>query len=177
MAEATCPVCDNPLPATPHGGSPRRYCSRACRYLAKNRARRSSTTAPRCSAHPDCISPAFARGWCNAHYWQWFVRGDLNNADEPTPALDPSKPRWPRQNERRFLRIMNRDQWRCRLCGTRIKQDVRFPDQDAGTLDHILPRSLGGPDDDANLQAAHLLCNQRKSNRVHGNGEQLRLIG
>ena len=34
------------------------------------------------------------------------------------------------------------------------------------TLDHIRPKSRGGPDNIENLQLAHALCNKRKGNSM-----------
>lgn len=47
----------------------------------------------------------------------------------------------------------------CALCGKEILC------YDAMDVDHILPKSLGGPDDDDNLQLTHRSCNISKGNR------------
>lgn len=71
--------------------------------------------------------------------------------------------------------IYERDQWRCQLCGRKVNKDVEFPDPMSASLDHIVPVSLGGAHEEANLQLAHFGCNSRKRNKVNGDGEQLRL--
>lgn len=54
--------------------------------------------------------------------------------------------------------ILARDGFRCRYCGASA--------QDAAMhVDHVLPRSLGGRDDAANLVAACADCNHGKSDR------------
>lgn len=65
----------------------------------------------------------------------------------------------PRRWRKHALEVHERDQWICQLCGTPtlrewVKGDLRSP-----TLDHIMPRSLGGSDDIGNLRTAHWLCN------------------
>lgn len=47
----------------------------------------------------------------------------------------------------------------CGLCGYGIAT------VDEITVDHILPKSKGGPNHVTNLQPAHKVCNERKSNR------------
>lgn len=76
-----------------------------------------------------------------------------------------------------FLR--ERDGDKCALCCRKMLFDVTtgpLGKSDKGaTVDHVLPRSLGGDNDPANLQLAHWSCNRAKSNR--GEPEQLRLVG
>jgi 5-methylcytosine-specific restriction endonuclease McrA len=64
------------------------------------------------------------------------------------------------------FRILERDGWRCYLCGTLIPKASRWPDPFAGTADHVVPRSKGGPDLDANLRAAHWQCNRKKGTKL-----------
>jgi hypothetical protein len=57
-------------------------------------------------------------------------------------------------------RILERDQFTCQHCG-----------MEGNTVDHILPRSLGGGDDDFNLQCLCFRCNSSKGgvNRQNSN--------
>jgi len=60
--------------------------------------------------------------------------------------------------------LYERDGWICQLCGDPC--DPSQPNGDMGpSLDHIVPRSLGGGDEDSNLRTAHRLCNARRGNR------------
>ncbi len=52
--------------------------------------------------------------------------------------------------------VLRRDRFRCQYCGSR----------DRLTIDHILPKSRGGPDSWENLVAACVPCNNRKGNRT-----------
>lgn len=59
--------------------------------------------------------------------------------------------------------ILHRDQWTCQLCGEPLERDATVPHPHAPTLDHIVPLALGGAHGPENLQAAHFICNSRKS--------------
>ena len=69
--------------------------------------------------------------------------------------------------------IFERDGWYCGICGQKINKRLKWPNQRAKSIDHIIPLSRGGADAPINLQAAHLRCNQSKH---ANNGGQLRLI-
>lgn len=82
-----------------------------------------------------------------------------------------------RRRERRRLRggwlgtasrraVWERDRWRCGLCRDSIDPTLAYPHDYSKSIDHIMPLSLGGSHDMTNLQAAHLICNVRKNNRV-----------
>jgi len=77
----------------------------------------------------------------------------------------------------RYLR--ERDGDRCQICR---RNTIRFDlksgprgDDRGPSIDHLVPRSLGGEDDLANLRLAHWACNRRRKN--HSINEQLMLIG
>jgi 5-methylcytosine-specific restriction endonuclease McrA len=75
------------------------------------------------------------------------------------------------------LGISQRDGWRCQLCGKKVDPKAQWPDPWFGSIDHIVPISVGGADAPANVQLAHLRCNLSKGTRTLPQGEQLRLIG
>jgi HNH endonuclease len=52
--------------------------------------------------------------------------------------------------------VIRRDRGRCAYCG----------DRGADTMDHVLPRSRGGPTGWMNAVAAHEVCNRRKGDRT-----------
>lgn len=72
-------------------------------------------------------------------------------------------------------RVLVRDDYRCRLCGGEIpplvskktyQLAIRVHGQvppNAGTMDHIIPASHGGPRSMWNLRAAHQDCNVRRA--------------
>jgi len=53
----------------------------------------------------------------------------------------------------------------CWLCHTDASLDVHYMHPARLTVDHVLPRSLGGSDDLANLRPAHRRCNLSRGNR------------
>lgn len=71
--------------------------------------------------------------------------------------------------------ILERDRWRCGICGKRIGKSFRWPHPRSASIDHVIPLSQGGDDTAANKRAAHLACNCGRMNR--GGGEQLAMIG
>jgi hypothetical protein len=75
-------------------------------------------------------------------------------------------------------RIYERDGWRCQLCRKKVNRNAVVPHPKAPTLDHILPLSLGGTHEPANVQLACFMCNAIKSHGLYLNQpEQLRLLG
>lgn len=71
--------------------------------------------------------------------------------------------------------IGDRDGWRCELCRKPVDKWLDYPNPLSPSLDHIVPLSLGGIHDPANVRVTHLKCNVRRSNRI--DGEQLPLAG
>lgn len=75
--------------------------------------------------------------------------------------------------------LIERDGNQCRIPNCKFKTRTVAPlgskSPRKPSIDHIIPLSLGGPHDLANVQLAHNRCNQSKNNR--GNGDQLALIG
>lgn len=60
---------------------------------------------------------------------------------------------------RQRTRVLDRDAWTCQYCGARL-----FTNEEA-TIDHIIPVSLGGSNEDSNLRAACQPCNTTKGQR------------
>lgn len=64
--------------------------------------------------------------------------------------------------------------WRCHLCGKRVRRKASRTDPFGATIDHLVPLSLGGADEPANVATAHYRCNQDK--RACAMNEQLALL-
>ncbi len=102
--------------------------------------------------------------WWDANGYEIFVP-ERAGIERDQPSTEDSTVDWESDTRtmltgwRRF-RVLDRDDYKCRACG-------RTPDKDGVTLhvDHIKPRSLGGSDDDDNLQTLCAECNIGKSNR------------
>ncbi len=68
--------------------------------------------------------------------------------------------------EKNRKRVLNENEV-CALCGLPIDKRLKFPDPMSATVDHIIPVAKGGhPSDPANLQIAHLICNQVKGAKI-----------
>ena len=70
-------------------------------------------------------------------------------------------------------RLHRRDGGICGLCLKPVDPAIRYPHPGAATVDHIVPITRGGTQDDDNLQLAHARCNTSKGNRVGGGGAGL----
>lgn len=64
------------------------------------------------------------------------------------------------------LAIYDRDGWTCGICSEPVDSTLSGHHQWGPTLDHIMPRSLGGSDEPTNLRLAHRACNSRRGARV-----------
>lgn len=54
----------------------------------------------------------------------------------------------------------------CNICSLPIDMTLKYPDPMSRSVDHIIPRSLGGTEALENLALAHFSCNSRKQNKV-----------
>ena len=63
----------------------------------------------------------------------------------------------------------------CSICGQPLKFDAPARSRWSASVDHIVPRSLGGGIDQANLRPVHYGCNSRRGNGVtNGKGSRRR---
>lgn len=79
-----------------------------------------------------------------------------------------SNPRYKNGHRRREIRKwLLATQDICALCGKPIDKSLKSPHPMSFEVDEIVPVSKGGdPLDRNNVQAAHRICNQRKSNKT-----------
>lgn len=61
------------------------------------------------------------------------------------------------------LRVLTRDRYRCRYCGTDLL--ATFDTFLSAVVDHVRPRSRGGPDHPSNMATACFACDRIKSGR------------
>lgn len=74
-----------------------------------------------------------------------------------------------------WVKVCERDRWRCQLCGIKTPRAKRGTyDDNAPEIDHIVPLSKGGAHRYTNVQCACRRCNAAKSDKPLG---QLLLIG
>lgn len=72
------------------------------------------------------------------------------------------------------LAIYERDDWTCAICREAVDPDAPANTTWDATLDHIVPRSLGGSDDPVNLRLAHRWCNAVRGDLSHYDDTALR---
>lgn len=143
---ATCLACGEGF--SPEYGL-RRYCSVACRTIYSRFGERPTTQeCTRCGAEIDMR----VRGH-SGHHRPRNVK--MCGACSGSP------------NMARFVPLLvERDGPDCRLCGEVVDLSLSYPDPMSRAVDHIIPRSLGGPDQVSNYQISHSACNNRKKNRI-----------
>lgn len=95
---------------------------------------------------PECAAPR-ARDRDRAHGMARHAR----KRSLPNEFIPPSE-------------IYERDNWTCGLCSQEIDKALRWPNPRSPSIDHIRPLSRDGHHVRENVQAAHLICNLRKSN-------------
>lgn len=147
--------------------------------------------AARIAVQPDCSvdgcgRPTFAKGLCVTHREQLrrlgFIVPDrltcarcgdvVSRFAQRLPANSvqcrPCREATKRSNWAMTVHeLAVRDGTTCRFCAGPVDMALTSGPM-RPSVDHILPRSLGGNDEPANLQLLHLRCNIRKSNRVSG---------
>lgn len=64
------------------------------------------------------------------------------------------------------IQLAQRDGTDCSICGDAIDMTLRRPESIWGpSVDHVIPRALGGTDEPPNLALAHYWCNAVKNDR------------
>lgn len=61
--------------------------------------------------------------------------------------------------------IGRRDRWRCHICAAEIDRSLRHPDPLSLSIDRVVPLSVGGTHEPANVKLAHLRCNVSRGAR------------
>jgi 5-methylcytosine-specific restriction endonuclease McrA len=62
-------------------------------------------------------------------------------------------------------RLAEAQNWRCCYCGIRMMGEGQ--DHDAPTFEHIIPRALGGKDEEGNVAIACHDCNSERRHEMH----------
>lgn len=141
-----CVHCGDPVPAD---GKLRRYCGRGCASAASRGYE---------------IPPPFPCGVCGTEV-------DLR-VRLPTGRRRPRNTKTcvackaPSHMRRHIPSLIKRDGPDCKICGLAVDVSLKFPDNLSPSVDHIIPRSLGGLNDLENFRLAHLGCNARRGNRL-----------
>lgn len=109
------------------------------------------------------VDPSAVDALCRENLWRSRPEGyevvDYGSRHHCARAPFDTSSRRPKLRPSLRAAVIERDEGVCGLCGGPVPPDDIH-------LDHIIPRSLGGPDEFANLQVTHSACNMRKGNRV-----------
>lgn len=144
--ERFCLVC-----GTENGGhTSRKFCSPACvRYWHNNgKTVPTNPNCARCGVEID-LAERGRKGQRRRRTVKLCRRCKAHHRTEATPG-----------------QLARRDGPYCGLCGCDVDLRAVSPDPMRPSVDHIIPRALGGSDAVENNQLTHLLCNQIKSDRL-----------
>lgn len=170
-----CRGCDVNIVCGERERNPRVWCSESCRigaYRAANdayRARskeqnrlRSRETYVPTSHDLKCVvcGVEFAARWKSRKFCSESCR--FRNTRRARSGRMRAGLRSPYSYEQ----VVMKSAGRCALCAGRVDLALRYPDPGSGSVDHVVPLSLGGSDAVDNVQLAHLRCNLRKGARV-----------
>lgn len=156
---------------------PRARCGRSCDLEYERRRSREANAAKKVIKKRKCKE-------CGRMFVAEY--GDKHKAFCSEVCMHRNLKRRRRQKERAILRsarvetvdairVFERDNWRCQLCGRKLRQAHRGTVRDdAPELDHIIPLSKGGEHSCRNTQCSCRKCNQDKGGTEIG---QLRLFG
>lgn len=147
-----------------------KFCSKAECKAAKRRYDKGR--APAC-IEPGCERPVIGRGLCGSHYSAvWRSENPDKHAMNNHRYRARRRGAYVEPVDR--VVVLERDGWRCGICGKRIPKHAKYPDPESASIDHVVPLSKGGTHEMKNVQAAHLICNALKADR--GSGDQLALM-
>lgn len=191
LADICCPVCAKSFHPSK---STVRYCSHAC-AMARDLHPRGKRVQPRpCETCGMVFKPRGNSGkYCStrcsgrAQAQRLKEIARLGAAVANAPRILSQGEKAAREHAKRAKRrgsrtveefdpseIFARDKWTCHLCRQKTSRAYRRKDPRSPTLDHLIPISLGGKHERANVAAAHLRCNTRRS--IDGPA-QLRMLG
>lgn len=150
--ERRCVVCGVTPDSPQWEGRFRRYCSRNCAQLFRKYQGHVPTSVPcgQCGADVPLVVPVGTRQRRRSD--TSFCASCISHARTGYTAAQ----------------IAAEDGTQCRLCGAEVDMTLKSPDRLSATVDHIVPRALGGSDDRSNLQLAHRGCNSSKRHRFVG---------
>ena len=173
-------ICERCLQPFPTKNRLQRFCSGRCRAFAVVRrgprggVRHTWRDCQLCrvSFQPKYPQHIFCSGQCSQQY-QKQQRWLPNDERRVLRRTSNRKQRVARKTYGcrhelgRWRRICERDHWLCHICLKPIEDTmIQRRRAESPSVDHVVPLSRGGSDDDANVRAAHYGCNSRKRNRL-----------
>ena len=148
----TCITCGMEFPRNPRG-RPRHYCDGCVPSDTRCQRKRAAAKSPSRRPTPSVVIAA----------WWFAIRrqhADRIIARRITADL-LAVLRAPINRQA----IYERDGWVCGICLKPVSPGCRWPSPDSPSLDHIVPLAAGGSHEPANVQLAHLRCNEQKGDR------------
>lgn len=169
--EPRCHGCANKRKPTPACGTTSAY-SRGCRctecrgaVAAAAKAYRESRKARGLLAQKRRTDRVYIKGESYpdcAVCGKTVMNGRVRSENPMHKACNPVAGHIIAISRQRRLAIYARDNFTCQLCDGPVDMALPGKDRWAATLDHIIPWSLGGIDDESNLRLAHRSCNSRR---------------
>lgn len=144
----TCKWCGVTVPA---GTGYREFCGGTCRFrwVALNQGRPSTTACAICLGPIDLTEMTHSGRLRHANTTMHErCRQDVHKHGHSVEQL------------------ARRDGTACGICGLDVDMTLRRPSRWCASVDHIVPRALGGTNESDNVQLAHWICNSIKGHRV-----------
>lgn len=195
--ERVCEVCGSLFRQRLNHGNVPRFCSRECAYEGRRRglvilpkqakkppkAPQSRVYFPTCKMCRRLFCARSSRARYCSDECRYRVQSEIarqrgNGLYAAATEYVDGQYRGANYRKGLLAYLVERDGDRCGIC--RRKVNIALKSGTRGSrrgpsVDHIVPRSLGGTDDLANLRLTHWGCNQKRGNR--GGNEQLALVG
>lgn len=157
-----CPTCgkDKPLSAWTKGECKKCAAQRSANYRERNPYRPVAGELRQC----DYCGQGFLANKRRSRYCSTeCFETNKNRANWPHMVARQKRMRGAIVERFDRVEIFERDGWLCGICDDPISPELRWPDPQSASLDHIIPISRGGKHSRANAQASHLVCNLRKA--------------
>ena len=138
--ERACKACGERFTGTRR----MRFCSEACRWFNCNTGAACDVVWSTCDLCGTRVARRAAVQYCSR----------------------ACRERRPRKWRKHADLVHRRDGMICQLCGVGMSATWATGDPLSPTLDHVIPRSLGGADDPSNLRSAHWACNVMRGDRA-----------
>ena len=156
MVTVSCFYCNRDKSVTARRAAKFMFCSRIC----KDQHRKAYDINARIDARPARICVR-----CSASLDK-HKRTDAKFCSSLCEALSKTALRVNRnKRDAIFQELASRDGLTCGICDELVQLDGIWPHPASPSIDHIVPVSLGGTDDAANLRLTHLGCNCARGNR------------
>ena len=79
----------------------------------------------------------------------------------------PKQRAWNISHNKKSMAVFTRDNWICHLCGGHVSPSLLgTTNEEAPTVDHLIPRSVGGTRRLSNLKLAHRRCNRKRADSL-----------